>query len=191
MFCPKCSQQQVSDETRFCSRCGFQLAVVKALLVNDDLSPERTAQSPRADRSLSKRDATIGAFFMFLFALAVAVVTIDMPSSHSARIIGLVVAWFALSLLINIKPIIAYFSHADDPSAAAENASLFKNKSGRASQIENKMQNPALPAPLTGQVVPIADFVMPRGKTAEIVQPAPPPAPPSVTEETTNLLKNN
>ena len=25
MYCPKCGQQQVSDEMRFCSRCGLAL----------------------------------------------------------------------------------------------------------------------------------------------------------------------
>ena len=32
MFCPECGQQQVSNEVRFCSRCGFQLAGVTGLL---------------------------------------------------------------------------------------------------------------------------------------------------------------
>ena len=35
MYCPKCSQQQVSDRVRFCTRCGFPLDVVSALLSND------------------------------------------------------------------------------------------------------------------------------------------------------------
>jgi hypothetical protein len=32
MFCPECGQQQVSNDVRFCSRCGFQLAGVTGLL---------------------------------------------------------------------------------------------------------------------------------------------------------------
>jgi hypothetical protein len=32
MFCPKCSQQQSSDDARFCSRCGFPLEGVTQLL---------------------------------------------------------------------------------------------------------------------------------------------------------------
>lgn len=32
MFCPRCSQQQASEEMRFCSRCGFPLEGVAALL---------------------------------------------------------------------------------------------------------------------------------------------------------------
>ena len=117
---------------------------------------------------------------MFVSALIILIITGDLPDSHSTRIIFLVITWFALSLLINIKPIIGYFFHGDG-SPATNQALSSKTVFNRASQIENKTQNPALPS---AQVVPIADFVMPRGKTAEIVQP------PSVTEETTNLLKN-
>jgi hypothetical protein len=32
MYCPKCSQQQLSDEIRYCSRCGFSLSVVSEIL---------------------------------------------------------------------------------------------------------------------------------------------------------------
>lgn len=34
MFCPQCGQQQISGETRFCSRCGFPLGGVLALLAD-------------------------------------------------------------------------------------------------------------------------------------------------------------
>ncbi|HSK71914.1 MAG TPA: zinc ribbon domain-containing protein [Pyrinomonadaceae bacterium] len=32
MFCPRCGQEQVSEETRFCSRCGFPLGLVAQVL---------------------------------------------------------------------------------------------------------------------------------------------------------------
>ena len=32
MYCPRCSQQQVSEETKFCSRCGLPLGLVSELL---------------------------------------------------------------------------------------------------------------------------------------------------------------
>ena len=46
MYCPQCSQQQISDEMRFCSRCGFPLSSVRQLiasggaLVGHDLEPQ-------------------------------------------------------------------------------------------------------------------------------------------------------
>ena len=32
MFCPRCSQQQLPGEVRFCSRCGLQLSAISQLL---------------------------------------------------------------------------------------------------------------------------------------------------------------
>ena len=45
MFCPKCSQQQVSDDARFCSRCGFLLEGVTQLLAADGMLPVLAAPS--------------------------------------------------------------------------------------------------------------------------------------------------
>jgi hypothetical protein len=132
---------------------------------------------------------------MFVFALLAAIITVDMPSSHSARIVLLVAGWFALTLLINIRPIIRYFFHGETAASsaaaagAAGNVSSRKMKSNRASRSGDETQNPALSSP--AQVVPIADYVTPRVTTGEMVQPRPAPPSPSVTEETTNLLKNN
>ena len=173
MFCPKCSQEQVSDETRFCSRCGFQLNVVKALLAEESLPQSAEIQKP--DRSLRKRDVTIGAALMFVFAFLVAALTVSMPPNHSSRILFLIVAWLLLSFLINIKPLIRFFLRGENSSTDEK---LLPSKLTAAFTSPTEKQNAALPA---GQSIP-ADFMMPAANTAEMVPP------PSVTEPTTNLL---
>lgn len=173
MFCPKCSQQQISDETRFCSRCGFELNVVKALLASDD-APQ-TGEIQKSDRSLRKRDMTVGAGVMFFFALIAAAITVDMPPSHSSRIVLLFAAWLILTLLINIKPIIQYFLRAETAAPATDDFSVSKTFSKFASRDKN-----ALPE---ARSTPAADLIMPNLNTAEMIQP------PSVTENTTNLLE--
>ncbi len=35
MFCPKCGQQQIAEDVRFCSRCGLPLGAVTSLVAND------------------------------------------------------------------------------------------------------------------------------------------------------------
>jgi hypothetical protein len=40
MFCPTCGQRQISEETRFCSRCGFLLTGVTQLIVNGGALPQ-------------------------------------------------------------------------------------------------------------------------------------------------------
>ncbi|MEJ7699628.1 MAG: hypothetical protein WKF71_08300 [Pyrinomonadaceae bacterium] len=40
MFCPRCSQEQVSSETKFCSRCGFPLGLVSEILAHGGFLPQ-------------------------------------------------------------------------------------------------------------------------------------------------------
>ena len=71
---------------------------------------------------------------MFLFALVVAALTVDMPRSHSSRIFFLTVAWLALTLLINLGPLVRYFRGR---GAASE---------GRRGLVEGDALEGALPA---------------------------------------------
>jgi hypothetical protein len=171
MFCPKCSQEQISDETRFCSRCGFQLNVVKAILSE---SQTQSNEITKPGKSLRMRDVTVGAFLMFLLAVIGAAITIDMPPSHSARIIIIVMAWVGLTLLLNIKPIIQYFLRSDNSTTDDASPGLISKLTSR-----NKKSLPE------AQSTPASDFVFRDAKTAEMVQPQ------SVTEPTTNLLNKN
>lgn len=179
MYCPKCSQEQISDNIRFCSRCGFQLNVVQALLIDDEISVTQNSAAGAAANSLRKRDLTIGALLMFFFALIVAIITVDMPASHSARIVGLIVAWLALSVLINIVPIIRYFFYGNTEQDSPLSSGILSSLTAR---FKRNNHNVALPAAYSK---PVTDYVTGAIKTAEI-QPLP-----SVTEETTNLLNNN
>lgn len=40
MHCPRCGQQQISTETKFCSRCGFQLGLIPELIANNGTLPQ-------------------------------------------------------------------------------------------------------------------------------------------------------
>lgn len=77
MFCPKCGQQQVSDEVRFCSRCGFQLEVVKTLLAGESfpaLGPVNLQTAASGGESPRKRGVKQGLMLMMSTVLIVPVV---------------------------------------------------------------------------------------------------------------------
>lgn len=61
MFCPKCSQQQISEEVRYCSRCGFELAAVSDALRHKGRSGVSAADA--------KKTAVIGFGLVTLSAL--------------------------------------------------------------------------------------------------------------------------
>jgi hypothetical protein len=58
MFCPKCSEAQVSDDVRFCKRCGLPLEAVHELIANEAVT--------ESEGSLPQRYISIGAALMFI-----------------------------------------------------------------------------------------------------------------------------
>ena len=72
MYCPKCSQQQPSEEQRFCSRCGFSLAGVALVLKNDGAIPSlpQNEQDSGRRRRILKESALLtgGSWVVALFS---------------------------------------------------------------------------------------------------------------------------
>lgn len=76
MFCPKCGYQQVSNDMRFCSRCGFSLAGVAELLIKNGLEPQAGGLLEKRAHRVSRVGASLLLFsivsapiFMILSAL--------------------------------------------------------------------------------------------------------------------------
>jgi len=63
MFCPQCGQQ-ISDELRFCSRCGFALDGVAKLIAADGTLPELNENV--SSRSPRRRGIEQGAILMLV-----------------------------------------------------------------------------------------------------------------------------
>jgi RecJ-like exonuclease len=177
MFCPKCSQQQIFDNVRFCSRCGFQLNIVKAILA-DECGSEIVSEAIAHDRSRRKKDMMLGAVLMGVFALHTAWTTEDL--SLEGKFTGVVFKCFLLCVLINIIPWIRNLFSAKMTRGGSSSTEIFSRFTGK---FKSENQNAALTAAANAR--PVGDYFTNRGATAELV------APPSITEDTTNLLRNN
>jgi uncharacterized membrane protein YvbJ len=73
MHCPQCGQQQISDETRFCSRCGFSFdRSSRGLLRIRGLVPEqKTGLTGKIRLPSTTRGSNTGVFlFLLVFLLA-------------------------------------------------------------------------------------------------------------------------
>ena len=69
MYCPRCSQQQVSEETKFCSRCGFPLGLVSELLAHGGFLPQ-LADLYKSKGWLTKRNGVaFSGFWLIFFSL--------------------------------------------------------------------------------------------------------------------------
>ena len=69
MYCPKCSQQQVSEDLRYCSRCGFPLTGVALVLNNDGLIPQLAAHDSPPRRGNMIKESLILSLASWLVAL--------------------------------------------------------------------------------------------------------------------------
>jgi hypothetical protein len=67
MHCPRCGQQQVSQETKFCSRCGFQMGLIPHLIANNGILPE-LAELYKGNKSLfTRKNGLIFTVLWFIF----------------------------------------------------------------------------------------------------------------------------
>lgn len=180
MFCPQCSQQQVSGDARFCPRCGLPLEGVATLLANGGMLPspaaaaEGTVLGPPSPRLKGVRQG------ITLFLLGTLIVPLLILLVEELHILPEGVAMAAaMMLFIGAFVRIAYAFLVEDgplrrqrlPASAAQPAATPVLPGARASALP--------PAPGT----PIEAYVPPRADTAEIAR-----RPPSVTEGTTRLL---
>jgi len=79
MFCPKCGQQ-VFNQVRFCTGCGFRLTTVRQLLGDGDESDE--AKSLDHPLRLRRKDLNLGAAAMYLGTLLALFVAVFYGGAH-------------------------------------------------------------------------------------------------------------
>jgi len=67
MYCPRCGQQQVSNETKFCSRCGFQMGLVSELIANNGFLPQLQALYNQKSSFFTRKNGVIFTVLWFIF----------------------------------------------------------------------------------------------------------------------------
>lgn len=171
MYCPNCGQQQISDEMRFCSRCGIALSGLMEWLSRGAVPAKDEAKSSPAATSPRRKNMRRAAKLMF-FSLALFPIFLIISIAEDAAeplVLPLLVFFASLAWMLYAR----FFSNKNAPAtlqAAAQTAALGSTPA-----------RSSLP-PATDRPIPAAGRQQVR--TNELVQP------PSVTENTTRLLDN-
>lgn len=71
MHCPGCGQQQVSNETKFCSRCGLPLGLVSEVLSHGGFLPQLAELNKGKKSVLTRRNGLAFSLIWCLFFLLV------------------------------------------------------------------------------------------------------------------------
>jgi hypothetical protein len=179
MYCPQCGQQQVSDVIRYCSRCGFLLDGVTAVLARGGTVPTQYVQPGYQPLSPRSKGVRQGALLMLSTLLIVPLVAII-----GVAILGLpgvFVGITAVTCFLGGLLRIFYALLMEEPVAPMNSESMGGYAQPALPQFARPMENSALPPASVNATSPWRS----RPNTAEIYQP------PSVTENTTRLLNKD
>ena len=69
MHCPRCGQQQVSEEIKFCSRCGLPLGLIAEVVAHGGFLPQLADVSKKWKLPSRKTGIKIGFSWMLIFLL--------------------------------------------------------------------------------------------------------------------------
>jgi hypothetical protein len=172
MYCPKCSQPQVSEDLHFCSRCGFPLDGLRMLIANEGViaaaAHDRQGTGTRIRRGV--RQGVLLTTFGFMITAILSVLTKELNLPHFIAPLVAIVSFFvgAFWVLQAVLP--------REPRGERSNETNFTPA------ISGAVSRDALPDRMT---MPVGDFRGPPADTAEMVNPR------SVTENTTTLFEQS
>lgn len=174
MYCPQCGQQQVSDATKYCSRCGFFLDGVALVLASGGQIPARYVQPgnrKQSPRSLGVRQGAMLMLSTLLLVPLVAIITVNFIEPLEFLIPVTAIFCFIGGLLRILYAVLMQDEVAPlEPVPAA-------GYSPPMAQFDNAARHALPPASANAST-----GWGPRPNTADIYQP------PSITENTTRLL---
>ncbi len=178
MHCPQCGQQQVSDNVRFCSRCGFPLDGVIQLLANGGMLPVYRDPGAPVPISPRKKGVRQGGILFLTGALLV-------------PIFGILLSYSGSNFLELLTAIAAILCFVGGPLRMLY-AALFEEGGPNWARTQAAYIQP--PTPLQSGLPPRNALAPPparqptgwrgRPSTGEVVRP-------SVTEGTTRLLEKD
>lgn len=179
IYCPRCGQEQVNNDTRFCSRCGFLMVAVGELVDNNGLIPQKYVQSKGGKNSLKKKGVKKGAMLFLSGILIVPLMGIIFTGIFNTD--GFIVGIAALLTFVGglLRMLYALLFEPNE----AEGTSLEANVMETSRTLLNKKQTAnALPPQ---QSIPTNAYVPPTAgnwRDTNDLQPS------SVTDNTTKLL---
>jgi len=172
MYCPQCGQQQISEQVRYCSRCGFLLEAVTAVLAAGGMVPRylQPGARPLSPRSKGVRQGAMMMLSTFLVVPVMAIILVGILNGP-----GEPVGLAAVTLFVGGLLRIIYALMMEDAYPPKENNQM--NAYAPPPQFDQTARHVGLPPASVNNTSSWR-----RPNTSELIRP------PSVTENTTRLL---
>lgn len=178
MFCPKCGQQQLSEETKFCSRCGFLLTAVWDLVSNNGLSNQTLAAAESGAISPRKEGLRRGGKLMMigLIIIPLLIIISELFNLNPALVIAVSIITFWGGILRMIYARLFESAYPNEIDAEQKTLSFAKKMLGKKTN--------ALPP----QSISVSSYAPPSASNWRDTNDLPQP---SVIENTTKLLEKD
>lgn len=179
MFCPRCGQEQISEETRFCSRCGFLMTGVSELIAKGGALPQYLATNEPKGISPRKKGLKQGGMLLlsgFLIVPIIAIITAFLGAEpFVVAIVAILTFWGGI-----LRMIYALLFESKVPNEKTLEENIYQS----AQTLLNKKQEakslpPQQSVPTSGYVPPPAGHWRETNDLNKV---------PSVTEHTTKHL---
>lgn len=176
MYCPSCGQERISNDTNYCSRCGFLLTGTAELLLTGGVNPQKPGKMGLTTKSKRNRGLKQGLFIFlmtFLVVPIIAIITISVRAEPFAVAIASII--FFMGGLLRMA--YALMFESNDSLASPALSANFTDPSVLRSGAGEHRELPPLPA---------ASYASPVGRWRDTndLQPT------SVVEGTTQLLSD-
>ncbi len=179
MHCPRCGQQQISPETKFCSRCGFQLHLIPRLLANGGSIPELNEIANQKSGWFTRKNGLIFTLLWFIVWVMMFPAFFGIAGVDELAAVAAVFGVFSTMMLFVVS--LAFLKKGSKFQAADALSTKFSTRP----EIAGAEAAGELPPQ---QSIPVDQYTSPAGswRTPDTGELAPPS---SVTENTTKLLQ--
>lgn len=179
MHCPKCGQQQISEDTRFCSQCGFLLTGIAEVIANNGIVPG--SETPASKPSPRNRGVKQGIFVFLLGFLVVPIILAISIATSLGPVPSLISTFlFVMGGILRIAYALLFESNVPGENTLEEKFLAASQRNLKSQSAPN-----ALPPQ---QSTPVSDYVSPAAgawrDTNDLQR-----VPGSVTDPTTKLLE--
>jgi hypothetical protein len=180
VYCPRCGQEQISSETRFCSRCGFLMTGIAEVVITGGLNQQLTAAGAKLVTPRRKGLKQGGAWFLLGILVVPLLGVLSLLLRFPDEIIGLAAIIFFLGGIVRM--LYAGIFESGNPTdktleeKVVQTAQKFLNK---------KPQANALPPQ---QSIPVDNYAPPRQSNWRDTNGL---EPHTVTDSTTKLLERD
>jgi hypothetical protein len=178
MNCPRCGQEQISEEIKFCSRCGFPLGLISEVLAHGGFLPQ-LAELNEKKTLFTRKNGVIFSVFWFMFFTLLMTSIFGIANADRLRDICAVIGIFGglmimIASLLLLKPAKKNYGFPGLEIPGSNPQTLY-----------GAQQKNALPPQ---QTIPTSGYVPPAAGNWRDTNDL---TPTSITENTTRLLQKD